>query len=432
MSRSDALDSRDVLVWYQRLTLIAGLVIVFIRWPMPASFGARPLDTAAFWSAVVISSAAALWLSGLAALGMARIENADVRRRTLRWFGFTLMLLPLIVFLNGFGFADRLPGVFLWTPLVIGMALTALTTDMTPRRPLVPSSLGFRSTVLREKSTLRGQFEESIRQAARQEERARLARELHDAVKQQLFVIQTAAATAETRFDGDQPGAREALTQVRASARDALTEMEVMLEQLQAVPLGNAGLIESLKRQCDVVRFRTGADVSFETGELPSDGALDPGAHQAMLRFAQEALANVARHARASHVSVSLKTENDIVVLAVTDDGQGFDLKQPPVGIGLTSMSARAAEAGGVLEIKSTPGEGTTVRLLAPTAKGTRWQHKLSTLVGIGFLALFIALAYFDALGYIGAWARGPWVAMITIGSMMVFRSALAWWRASR
>ena len=85
--------------------------------------------------------------------------------------------------------------------------------------------------------------EEQIRQAARQEERARLARDLHDAVKQQFFVIQTAAATAQARFETDPDGAKTAVDQVRSSAREAMTEMEAMLEQLQAAPLENAGLV---------------------------------------------------------------------------------------------------------------------------------------------------------------------------------------------
>jgi signal transduction histidine kinase len=82
--------------------------------------------------------------------------------------------------------------------------------------------------------SLRLQYEEQIREAARQEERVRLARDLHDAVKQQLFAIQAAAATVEARFDTDAAGARQALEQVRSSSREALTEMEVMLDQLQA------------------------------------------------------------------------------------------------------------------------------------------------------------------------------------------------------
>lgn len=77
--------------------------------------------------------------------------------------------------------------------------------------------------------------------AASQEERHRLARGLPDSVKQQLFVIQTAAATPQTRFDGDSQGAREAIAQVRTSAREAITEMQAMLDQLRAAPLENTG-----------------------------------------------------------------------------------------------------------------------------------------------------------------------------------------------
>jgi signal transduction histidine kinase len=427
MQRSHELDSRDVLIWYQRVSLPAGLIVVFWRWPMPTSFTAQPLDVSAIWSALLTFSALAIWLSGATALGLSRIEDPTTRKWALRCFGYTITFLPLIVFLNGFGLTDRLPAAFLWLPLISGMVLTGFTYDSSARRrPLVPSSLSLHATVIRDIPSLRGPFEESIRQAARQEERTRPARELHDAVKQQLFVIQTAAATVETRFDGDPAGAREALVQVRASARDALTEMEVMLEQLQATPVANVGLMESLKRQCEVLRFRTGADVTFEAGELPPETTLEPGAHQAMLRFAQEALANVARHARAPRTKVSLTTERDVVILAVTDDGSGFDTKAPPTGIGLASMAARAAEAGGVFEVKSAPGAGTTVRLLAPTVREAIVWHRRNTLIGIGFLAIAIAFAFNTT------WPQAPWVVIITMSGVAGFRSALLWWRASR
>ena len=113
---------------------------------------------------------------------------------------------------------------------------------------------------------LRSAYEEQIRQAARQEERARLARDLHDAVKQQLFVIQTAGATAQARLSTDIDGARAAVDQVRAAAREAMTEMEVMLDQLQGAPIENAGLLAFLKKHCEALGFRTGAEVTFDAG----------------------------------------------------------------------------------------------------------------------------------------------------------------------
>ena len=103
-----------------------------------------------------------------------------------------------------------------------------------------------------------------------------------------------------------------------------MTEMEVMLEQLQAAPLENAGLVASVRKQCDALGFRTGARVTFDVGTLPADSALDPGTRQALFRVAQEALANVARHARARNISVSLGSIDGQLVLTVQDDGSGI------------------------------------------------------------------------------------------------------------
>lgn len=98
---------------------------------------------------------------------------------------------------------------------------------------------------------VRSRDEQRIRDAAAQEERNRLARDLHDAIKQQIFAIQTSAATAETRFDADPAGAREAVAHVRQSAREAMAEMEAMLDHLRVVPLENAGLVEAIRKQAE-------------------------------------------------------------------------------------------------------------------------------------------------------------------------------------
>jgi signal transduction histidine kinase len=213
---------------------------------------------------------------------------------------------------------------------------------------------------------LRSTYEEQIRAVAAQEERNRLARDLHDSIKQQIFVIQTAAATAQARFEHDPTGAVLAVEQVRSSAREAMTEMEVMLDQLRAAPLGNAGLVEALGKQCEALRFRTGADVQFTHGDLPPVEAFPPGAQEALFRIAQEALANVARHARAAHVQVSLDASPLSVQLRVDDDGAGFDQNGARSGMGLSNMRARAAAVGGTVAITTEPGRGALVRASVP------------------------------------------------------------------
>jgi signal transduction histidine kinase len=177
---------------------------------------------------------------------------------------------------------------------------------------------------------VRTRYEQQIRQAAGQEERNRLARDLHDSIKQQIFVIQTAAATVQARFEADRDGARSAIEQVRRSAREAMAEMEAMLDQLRAAPLENNGLVEALKKQCEALEFRSGARVELKLGDLPPNESLAPGAHQAIFRVAQEALANIGRHARPKRVMVQLDAAGGNVRLAIQDDGSGFDSNSSP------------------------------------------------------------------------------------------------------
>ncbi len=214
--------------------------------------------------------------------------------------------------------------------------------------------------------SLRSRYEQQIRRAAAQEERNRLARDLHDSIKQQVFVIQTAAATAQARFESDPAGASQALEQVRGSARDAMAEMEAMLDQLRAEPLENAGLVAALKKQCEALGFRTGARVEFKLGTLPPSTALAPGAQEAIFRVAQEALANIGRHARAGSVVVALDSVSRRVWLRVRDDGAGFDPNLPANGMGIANMRARAKEFGGEFELWSRPGGGTSIQFSLP------------------------------------------------------------------
>lgn len=235
-------------------------------------------------------------------------------------------------------------------------------------------------------------YDEHIRRIARREERARLARDLHDAVKQQLFVIQTAAATTQARFDSDAAGAREALQHVRAAAREATTEMEALLEELQAAPIESAGLVEALKKQCEAVGLRTGAEVSFQHGALPPQGRLAPGAHEALYRVAQEALANVAKHARASRVDVSLHATASEVELKIVDNGSGFDPRVRRHGMGLRNMETRATELGGRVSVEA-GSAGTTVTLVMPVTSATARSVKIGVAVSVLVLIHYLTFS---------------------------------------
>jgi two-component sensor histidine kinase len=207
-----------------------------------------------------------------------------------------------------------------------------------------------------------------IGEAAAQEERNRLARDLHDSIKQQLFSINVGTATAQERWERDPEGAKAALVDVRRSAREAMVEMQALLHQLRPESLGSMnGVIEALREQCEALGYRSGAQVTVALGEEIPDDRLPPGAPEALFRIAQEALANVARHARARNVRVGLgKGQDTWAVLEVEDDGQGFDPEVAASGMGLRNLRERAESLEGVLQIASVPGTGTTVTVWIP------------------------------------------------------------------
>jgi signal transduction histidine kinase len=210
--------------------------------------------------------------------------------------------------------------------------------------------------------------ERAIREIAGQEERARLAQDLHDSVKQQIYSIQANLAAAEARWEADRTGARESLEQARSLSRDAMAEMIALLDRLRHDPVEAVGLVEALRRQSEALGYQTGAAVTTNFGALPAGERFRPGAMTSVFRIAQEALANVARHARAQHVQldVGVNAADDEFVLRIRDDGQGFDTASPASGMGLANMRARTAEIGGRLDLDSQPGKGASATLHVP------------------------------------------------------------------
>lgn len=205
-------------------------------------------------------------------------------------------------------------------------------------------------------------------QRAAQEERSRIARDLHDSIKQQLFNINISAAAALERWDADTDSAKAALADAQQSAQAAMVEMNAMLMQLSPEPLEKMGLIEALREQCQALAFRTGAQVNTAFGDLPPEELLPDGTQIAIFRIAQEALANVARHARADNARLRLDTlwDERAVLLEISDDGQGFEPHKIISGMGLSNMKERVGLLKGSVEIESQPGEGTTVTVMVP------------------------------------------------------------------
>ncbi len=158
------------------------------------------------------------------------------------------------------------------------------------------------------------------------------------------------------------------------------------MDQLRSVPLENSGLIDALRRQCEALGHRTGAHVQFVPGPLPPDKTLPPGAHQAILRVAQEACANIGRHARAKNVVVSLAEADKSVGLRIKDDGAGFDPYVKTGGMGIANMRARAREFGGIFFVNSRAGDGTTVTFSVPIMPPRRDGYRMQAVTHGGLL----------------------------------------------
>lgn len=203
------------------------------------------------------------------------------------------------------------------------------------------------------------------RVAGVQEERQRLAREIHDTIAQTLAATLAQLQAAQTEPD---PGPR--LARATALAREALTGARRSVLDLVPEPLAGTGLAEAVDAVVSAWdgEQTAGATVTV-TGEVRP---LHPEVESTVLRVVQEALANVAKHARATRVGVTLAYDEDDVILDVRDDGTGFDPDHVPApgSFGLRGMRQRAERLAGELHVESSRGGGTAVSLRLP-ALGT-------------------------------------------------------------
>jgi len=193
------------------------------------------------------------------------------------------------------------------------------------------------------------------------EERNRLARELHDAVTQKLFGVVLAAESGTAMLDRDVARAAEQLQLVRSLAGEAMDELRSVIVHLRPPALQDEGLAVALAKHVDVLRRAHRREIALDVeGDCPRAIETD------VFRIAQEALHNALRHAAAAHVAVRLRCDDGGgLELTVTDDGMGFDAGAVRSRrLGLTTMAERATATGGVLEIASAPGAGTTIRLV--------------------------------------------------------------------
>lgn len=225
-----------------------------------------------------------------------------------------------------------------------------------------------RARLLDELQAAQGQLAAMHRDAGVSEERGRLAREIHDTIAQSLTGLVMVAQRAGNRLGGvdGEPAAsvRNDIELMEQMAREALTEARGLVASLTPVET-EAGLAEALRRLATSFERETGVAVSVSADAAGLDRELEV----VLLRSAQEALANVRKHARASAATIAVTATDDDVVLIVTDNGVGPGDAQPGEhGFGLAGIRDRAALAGGSFEFGPGDAGGSRLRVVVPRA----------------------------------------------------------------
>ncbi|MDQ2621710.1 MAG: sensor histidine kinase [Actinomycetota bacterium] len=196
--------------------------------------------------------------------------------------------------------------------------------------------------------------------AAQEEERARVARDLHDQVNQSLTGV---LLRLEAVRSSAPPEIEAEIADTQGLAHQAMDELLTVARQLRPTALDDLGLraaIAGLAEQLD----RPGVTVTFACSGEPAN--LSPEVQLVIYRVSQEALGNAIRHSGADRIEARLTIGNENSRLEVTDNGSGFTFEESTAGLGLGGMKERALLVGGDLETESRPGRGTTIRLTIP------------------------------------------------------------------
>ncbi|MBI4671994.1 MAG: sensor histidine kinase [Chloroflexi bacterium] len=219
-------------------------------------------------------------------------------------------------------------------------------------------------TELQHKETLRGQLLEKLI-GAQEEERKRIARDLHDQLGATLSGLTLSLEAAEPLFSAQRDSLKERWRRAQALATQALEETHKLILDLRPVVLDDLGLIAAIRADAETRLQARGMELQFNvTGPRRR---LPPELELTLFRIAQEAISNIAKHANARHVNLAFDFQDSLVTVTIEDDGQGFDAQtlarseDKTRGLGLLGMAERAQLAGGSFHIESQVGRGTRI-----------------------------------------------------------------------
>jgi signal transduction histidine kinase len=376
LNRNKPADYFNILMWAQTSALLLYL------WRLRREIDASQL-TVALWMATlgpIIAQAVATMI--YARVGLAADDIPVDHGFFYLWLLFPLLLVSAqygMKSMLAFTFGTSLLPVLLAYPLeVAGAQSVHSAAGHAFARLLLFSFVGFiivrlthaqrqQRRELADKNAQLMHYATTLEQLAISRERNRLARELHDTLAHTLSAVNVQLSALEVLWDSDPDAARDRLQQTRELTRDGLSEARRSLHALRASPLEDLGLTLAIERQAQQTVERAGLQLRLD---LPRAlNGLRPEIEQNVYRIAEEAMNNVARHAQATHILVSLRRDGDQVRLVVRDDGLGFDAAggEPNGHYGLTGMQERAMLVDGDLEIHSEPGRGTQIKLTVET-----------------------------------------------------------------
>jgi signal transduction histidine kinase len=237
--------------------------------------------------------------------------------------------------------------------VLIGAYITGIIVQSRQRADLIDELTRTRTELARERH-----------EAGVNAERTRLANEIHDTLAQGFASILMLAQAARAAVRVDPDAAEHQLDLVERAARENLDEARTLVAALAPPDLADSCLAEALSRLADRHTRDTGVPVTVTVAGTPP--ASLPETDAVLLRAAQEALANVRKHAHASTVHIELSHHDGAAAVAVRDDGCGFDPTLSSGGYGLSGLRTRATAFGGRFEVRSAPGAGTTIRVELP------------------------------------------------------------------
>jgi len=217
-------------------------------------------------------------------------------------------------------------------------------------------------------------------QNIREEERIHIAREMHDELGQLLTGFKMDVSWLHKKIgDSEDPAVREKLQEMMGIVNEAAIFVRKLASELRPSILDDLGLIPALDWHSQEFGRRANIEVEFRSSlnELKTSELIATG----LFRMYQESLTNVARHAEAMHVVSVLEVKNGEIILSITDDGKGFDMHNSGERktLGLLGMKERATMIGGKLEIRSSPGKGTTIIITVPLHQTTLREPVLSS-----------------------------------------------------